>query len=64
MTLDGKVLGILGKSGKQPKQFGWIHGIACPTENELYVAELLNWRVQKLTLRPGNNQGVTKTSSR
>jgi len=26
--------------------------MACPTENELYVAEVLNWRVQKLTLRP------------
>jgi sugar lactone lactonase YvrE len=51
MTLDGKVLGALGKSGKQPKQFGWIHAIACPSEHELYVAELLNWRVQKLTLR-------------
>jgi hypothetical protein len=51
LSLDGKVLGILGKSGKQPKQFGWIHEIACPSERELYVAELLNWRVQKLTLR-------------
>jgi sugar lactone lactonase YvrE len=50
MTLDGKLLGVLGKSGKQPKQFGWIHEIACPSEHELYVAELLNWRVQKLTL--------------
>ena len=52
LTLDGKVLGVLGKSGKQPKQFGWIHEIACPSENTLYVAELLNWRVQKLTLHP------------
>jgi hypothetical protein len=52
MSLDGKVLGMLGESGKQAKQFGWIHGIACPSENVLYVAELLNWRVQKLTLRP------------
>src|ERR1700727_2796664 len=26
--------------------------IACPAENELYVAELLNWRVQKLVLKP------------
>ncbi|MBI1775055.1 MAG: 6-bladed beta-propeller [Proteobacteria bacterium] len=52
LTLEGKVLGVLGKSGKQLKQFGWIHEIACPSENELYVAELLNWRVQKLTLRP------------
>ena len=50
LSLDGAVLGVLGKSGKQPKQFGWIHGMACPSERELYVAELLNWRVQKLTL--------------
>ena len=53
LTLDGKVLGMLGRAGKQLKKFGWIHEIACPTENTLYVAELLNWRVQKLTLHPG-----------
>ena len=52
LTLEGKVLGVLGEAGKEPKQFGWIHEIACPSENELYVAELLNWRVQKLILRP------------
>lgn len=52
LSLDGKVLGMLGESGKQLKQFGWIHEIACPSENELYVAELLNWRVQKLILAP------------
>jgi hypothetical protein len=52
MTLDGKILGVLGKAGKQPKQFGWIHEIACPSENELYVAEIVNWRVQKLILHP------------
>jgi len=52
LTLDGKVLGVLGEAGKEPKQFGWIHEIACPSENELYVAELLNWRVQHLTLTP------------
>ena len=50
MTLDGKVLGVLGKAGKQSKQFGWIHQMACPSENVLFVAELLNWRVQKLVL--------------
>ena len=53
LTLDGKVLGMLGKSGRQPKEFGWIHEIACPSENEIYVAEILNWRVQKLMLKPG-----------
>ena len=52
LSLDGKVLGVLGESGKQLKQFGWIHEIACPSENLLYVAELLNWRVQKLLLHP------------
>ncbi|MEP7352474.1 MAG: peptidyl-alpha-hydroxyglycine alpha-amidating lyase family protein [Acidobacteriota bacterium] len=52
LTLDGKVVGMLGKSGRQLKQFGWIHEMACPSENELYVAEILNWRVQKLILKP------------
>ncbi len=52
LTLDGKVLGMLGRAGKQPKQFGWVHEIACPNENTLYVAEILNWRVQKLILHP------------
>jgi outer membrane protein assembly factor BamB len=52
LSLDGKVLGVLGESGKQLKQFGWIHEIACPNENTLFVAEILNWRVQKLLLKP------------
>ncbi len=52
LTLDGKVVGMFGKTGHQLKQFGWIHEIACPSENEIYVAELLNWRVQKLLLKP------------
>jgi streptogramin lyase len=52
LSLDGNVLGMLGESGKQLKQFGWVHEIACPSENELYVAEILNWRVQKLILHP------------
>ena len=52
LTLDGKVLGVLGTTGHGPGQFGWIHELACPSENVLYAAELLNWRVQKLTLEP------------
>jgi DNA-binding beta-propeller fold protein YncE len=50
LSLDGKILGVFGKSGKQLGQFGWVHEIACPSESELYVAEVLNWRVQKLIL--------------
>ena len=53
LSLDGKVLGWLGESGKQLKQFGWIHEIACPSPNEIIVGELLNWRAQKLVLESG-----------
>ena len=52
LDLDGNLLGSFGTFGKRPKEFGWIHEIACPLENELYVGELLNWRVQKLLLHP------------
>jgi NHL repeat len=52
LSLDGKVLGVLGESGKQLKQFGWVHALACPSEDTIYAAELLNWRVQKLILHP------------
>jgi len=52
LDMEGHVLGVLGKAGKQLKEFGWVHQIACPAENELYVAEVLNWRVQKLVLHP------------
>ena len=52
LTLDGHVLGMLGQSGKQPKQFGWVHELACPSENVLWAGELLNWRAQKLLLLP------------
>jgi len=56
LTLDGKVLGMLGGGGRTAKKFAWIHEIACPNENTLYVGELLSWRVQKLTLHPTNQQ--------
>ena len=52
LSLDGKILGLLGESGHEPGQFNWIHAIACPSENSLLVADMNNWRVQKLTLHP------------
>jgi DNA-binding beta-propeller fold protein YncE len=51
LSLDGKLLGIYGQSGKNLGEFGWGHAIACPSENEVYVGELLNWRVQKLVTK-------------
>ena len=50
MTLDGEILGWLGESGRQMGQFNWAHGISCRDENVLYVADMNNWRVQKLLL--------------
>src|SRR5262249_3304349 len=50
MNLDGHVIGWLGGEGKALKEFGWIHGLACPDANTLFASELVNWRVQKITL--------------
>jgi DNA-binding beta-propeller fold protein YncE len=51
MTLDGKIVGKFGAAGKLLKEFGSVHEMDCRGENELYVGEITNWRVQKLTLR-------------
>jgi hypothetical protein len=52
LTLDGKVLEYWGTAGRAPGETGWIHEMACPNENTVYAAEILNWRVQKFTLHP------------
>jgi streptogramin lyase len=53
VSLEGKVLGVYGNPGRNLGEFGWIHAIACPSENEIWVAELINWRVQKLVTKKG-----------
>ena len=52
MTLDGKILGMFGESGHDVEavQLGRT-ALACPSENAMLVADMNNWRVQKLTLR-------------
>ncbi len=52
LTLEGKVIGVIGRAGRLLKQFSGGHQLACPSENEIYVAESVNWRVQKIVLRP------------
>jgi NHL repeat-containing protein len=52
LDLDGRVVGKFGRAGKLPKEFGTANGIDCRSENDLYVAEVGNWRVQKITLHP------------
>jgi NHL repeat-containing protein len=51
MELDGKILGKFGAAGKLVKEFGTANEIDCRNPNTLFVGELTNWRVQKLTLR-------------
>lgn len=51
VSLEGKVLGVYGQPGRNLGEFGWIHAIACPSEDEIWVAELINWRVQKLVTK-------------
>jgi hypothetical protein len=50
MRPDGTMLGKFGRAGKLPKEFGTVNAIDCRTENTLYVGEIGNLRVQKLTL--------------
>ena len=60
MELDGTIVGKFGKPGKQLGEFSTIHAIDCRNENELVVAEITAWRIQKLVLKPQRVQ----TSSR
>ena len=50
MRLDGTMIGKFGRAGKLPKEFGTVNAIDCRTENTLYVGEVGNFRVQKLTI--------------
>ncbi|HEX6892758.1 MAG TPA: peptidyl-alpha-hydroxyglycine alpha-amidating lyase family protein [Chryseolinea sp.] len=51
LSKEGKIIGTYGGSGKKPGQFGWPHMIAVDSKGNLYIAEILNWRMQKLTVR-------------
>lgn len=50
MRLDGTTIGKFGRAGKLPKEFGTVNAIDCRDESTLYVGEIGNLRVQKLTL--------------
>lgn len=50
MELDGKIVGRFGKAGKLVKEFGAVNQMDCRNPNTLHVAEVTNWRVQRITL--------------
>jgi hypothetical protein len=51
MELDGTIIGRFGKPGKQLGEFSTVHEIDCRNPNELFVAEITAWRIQKILLR-------------
>jgi hypothetical protein len=51
MELDGTILGKFGKAGKQLGEFSTVHEIDCRNPDELFVAEITAWRIQKIILR-------------
>ena len=51
MELTGEIVGQFGRAGKLPKEFGTVNEIDCRDANQLIVGEVMNWRIQKVTLR-------------
>jgi DNA-binding beta-propeller fold protein YncE len=49
LSMDGRVVGQLGKFGKAPGRFDYPHYLAVDSEGSIYVAEIKNWRVQKFS---------------
>jgi sugar lactone lactonase YvrE len=60
MELDGTVIGKFGVPGKEQGQFSTVHGIDCRNENQIFVTEIVEWRLQKLILHPTAAQGSKK----
>ena len=59
MELDGTVLGQFGKGGKALKEFASVHHLDCRNPNELYITEIMSWRVQKIVLSPGQKPSTS-----
>jgi sugar lactone lactonase YvrE len=56
MELDGTIIGKFGHAGKQLGGFQVVHMMDCRNPNEIIVAEIESWRVQKLVLKPQPKQ--------
>jgi hypothetical protein len=59
MELDGTIIGKFGKAGKLLKEFSTVHEIDCRNPNELFVAEITAWRIQKIILKPSTPSAKT-----
>jgi sugar lactone lactonase YvrE len=52
MELDGTILGKFGHASKEMGGFQVAHMLDCRNPNQILVAEIESWRVQKLLLKP------------
>jgi len=52
MELDGTILGRFGHASKQPGGFQVVHMMDCRNPDQIFVAEIESWRVQKLIFKP------------
>ncbi len=48
LNLKGKILGSYGTPGQSQGNFRAAHGVAVDLNGDIYVTEVINWRVQKL----------------
>jgi hypothetical protein len=51
LDLNGNVLGVTGSSGDGPNQYGEAHFLAVGPDQAIYVADVVNRRVEKLVPR-------------
>jgi DNA-binding beta-propeller fold protein YncE len=52
MELDGTILGRFGHASKEFGGFQVVHMMDCRNPDQILVAEIESWRVQKLMLKP------------
>jgi hypothetical protein len=51
LELNGSMVGHFGRAGRLPNEFNAVNAIDCRSANQLYLAEMGNWRVTKVNLR-------------
>ena len=51
LDLDGRIVGAIGKHGRTPGTFDVAHHLAVGPAGDLYVAEIVTWRVQRFVPR-------------
>ncbi len=52
MELDGTIIGRFGHASKQAGGFQVVHMMDCRNPDQILVAEIESWRVQKLIFKP------------